>query len=891
MRSPRLIFAVAVVLVLISPAAAPAEVRLPALVGSHMVLQRDAPFRVWGWAAPGEAVRVAIGAARGGATAAADGRWSVDLPSQPAGGPLTLTITGRNAIALEDVWFGEVWVASGQSNMEWPLAQSTGGPEAATAGCDGLRLFTVAKATSLTPKDDVSGRWAPCDASTAPSFSAVAFFFGQELHRALGVEVGLVHSSWGGTPAEAWTSRDALAAEPFLQPMVADFDAALHDPEARRTFAARLEAWERKNYHQDGANEGLALGWAKPQTDASGWKPMDLPRPWEKAGLAIDGAVWFRRLLDVPAAWAGKDLRLSLGALDDFDMTYFGGEEIGRTGKETPGYYSVSRRYTVPGRLVKPGRTVIAVRVFDHYGGGGFSGASPEMTLGPATGPGEALPLAGPWEYRVERELAPAAPDFATQPRYPSADNPNSPTVLYGAMIAPLTPLAIRGAIWYQGESNAGAAFQYRTLFPALIRDWRRAWGRGDFPFLFVQLANYMARGAEPGESAWAELREAQALTLGLPGTGMAVAIDIGEAGDIHPRNKEDVGSRLARWALADSYGRDVVKSGPLYRSAAVEGNAIRVHFDHASGLCAAAGAAPRGFAVAGPDRRWRWAEARVDGETVLVSSAAVAPPVAVRYAWADNPEATLRNGAALPASPFRSDDWPMLTAPRAPADGRELVEAMHARYAGRWYRDLMLVQDVTRYREGREESRERVTEYLSLPGRVRAITGALEDGKAEIYSGGVFHLYEKGQLTRTVEYVHGVLILGFDVYVQEPERTIAQLEALGIDLARIREADWKGRPAWVVGAPEGDDATPQFWVEKDRLLCPRVVFRRPTAVLDVEMGRFEPLGEGWIAAELLFKRNGELAIREDYATFRLVDRMDPSLFDTKALKTSGPLP
>ena len=226
-----------------------------------------------------------------------------------------------------------------------------------------------------------------------------------------------------------------------------------------------------------------------------------------------------------------------------------------------------------------------------------------------------------------------------------------------------------------------------------------------------------------------------------------------------------------------------------------------------------------------------------------------------------------------------------------ASADGRELVKAMHARYAGRWYRDFMLVQDVTRYREGREESRERVTEYLSLPGRVRAITGALEDGKAEIYSGGVFHLYEKGQLIRTVEYVHGVLILGFDVYVQEPERTIAQLEALGIDLGRIREGEWKGRPAWVVGAAEGDDATPQFWVEKERLLCPRVVFRRPAGVLDVEMGRFEPLGEGWIAAELLFRRNGELAIREDYVTFRLVDRMDPALFDTKVLKTSGPLP
>jgi beta-xylosidase len=876
---------------LVVPPSAGADVRLPALVGSHMVLQRDAPARVWGWAAPGEVVRVAVAAASRQATADSDGRWSLDLPPQPAGGPFTMTIAGRNTIRLEDVWLGEVWVASGQSNMEWPLAQAKGGPEAAAAGCEGLRLFTVAKATSLQAKDDVSGQWAACDASTAPGFSAVAFFFGRELNRALGVTVGLVHSSWGGTPAEAWTSRGALDGEPSLRPLVADFDLALNDAEARKTFAARLEAWERANYHQDVANQGLANGWAKSETGSEGWGRMDLPQTWEKAGLAIDGAVWFRKAVEIPAAWAGQDLRLSLGALDDFDTTCFDGEEVGRTGHETPGYWAVPRHYGVPGRLVKAGRAVVAVRVFDHYGNGGFAGVAPDLWIAPAGPAAEKLPLAGPWEYRIERSLRPAMPDFATQPRYPSPDNPNSPTVLYGAMIAPLTPLSIRGAIWYQGESNASAAFQYRRLFPAMIRDWRRAWGRGDFPFLFVQLANYMARVAEPGDSQWAELREAQAMTLALAKTGMAVTIDIGESDDIHPRNKEDVGARLARWALADTYGRDVVKSGPLYRSSSVEGGAIRLRFEHAAGFATADGAPPKGFAIAGADRKWRWAEARIDGETVVVSSPEVRPPIAVRYAWADNPEATLRNGAGLPASPFRTDDWPMLTAPRAPADGRELVEAMHARYAGRWYRDFMLVQDVTRYREGREERREQVAEYISLPGRVRSITGPIEDGNAEIYADGVFHVYEKGLLAREQEYVHGVLHLGFDVYVQEPERTIAQLEALGVDLGRIREAQWKGRPAWVVGAAEGDDASPQFWVEKDRLLCTRVVWKRPTARLDVEMGRFEPLGEGWIAAELLFKRNGQPAIRESYVTFGLLDRIDPALFDTRTLKTTGPLP
>ncbi len=649
---------------LVVPAAA--EVRLPALVGSHMVLQRDQPARVWGWAAPGETVRVSVGSAAGQATTGPDGRWSVDLPAQPAGGPFELTIAGRNTITLDDVWAGEVWVASGQSNMEFQLASAIGGPEAAQAGCAGLRLFTVAKATSLLPKDDVSGQWAGCDASTAPGFSAVAFYFGRELAKALGVKIGLVHSSWGGTPAEAWTSREALAAEPSLRPMVADFEAALADPQAQKTFAARLDAWEKANYLQDTGNAGAAQGWQKPEAATTDWKSMEIPQQWEKAGLAIDGAVWFRRSLDVPAEWAGKDLRLSLGALDDFDTTYFAGEEIGHTGGETPGYWAVPRKYSVPGRLVKAGRTAIATRIFDHYGNGGFSGVVPDLWIAPADSSASPIALAGPWQYRIERALAPATPDFATQPRAPSADNSNSPTVLFSAMVAPLTPYTIRGAIWYQGESNAGAAYQYRTLFPTMIRDWRRAWGRGDFPFLFVQLANFMQRAGEPGESSWAELREAQTLTLAVPRTGMAVTIDIGEANDIHPRNKQDVGARLARWALADTYAKPVVKSGPLYVSATAESHALRVRLEHAAGLTTGDGKPARGFAIAGVDRKWHWAEARIENDTVLVSSPAVPLPVAVRYAWADNPEATLRNGEGLPASPFRTDDWPGLTAPRA---------------------------------------------------------------------------------------------------------------------------------------------------------------------------------------------------------------------------------
>jgi hypothetical protein len=424
-----------------------------------------------------------------------------------------------------------------------------------------------------------------------------------------------------------------------------------------------------------------------------------------------------------------------------------------------------------------------------------------------------------------------------------------------------------------------------------MIRAWRRAWGRGDFPFLFVQLANFMARNPEPGESTWAELREAQSLTLDLPNTGMAVIIDIGEADDIHPRNKVDVGHRLALWALADTYGRDVVKSGPLFASSAAEGGSVRVRFRHADGLTTSDGQAPKAFAVAGEDRQWRWADARIDGASLLVSSPDVPQPITVRYAWADNPEATLTNGEGLPASPFRTDDWPAITAPSEMVDGRALVRAMHARYADRWYRDLMLVQDVTYYEDGHETRQQRMAEYISLPGRVRAIIGDIEEGDADIYVDGAFHRFEDGQPAGRLATVHAVLVTGFDVYAQDPERSIAQLEELGIDLERLSESTWNGRPSWVVGAAPGDSETPQMWIEKDRLLCVRVLSRRPYGVLDVEMGGFEPLGEGWIATELVFKRNGALALREDYAEFRTLDRIDPALFDVVELKTTGPLP
>ncbi len=648
-------------------ASAAAEVQVPALIGDHMVLQQGTTVRLWGTAAAGEKVSVDVAGTGGKAVADARGAWEVRFGPVKAGGPHVLTITGRNTLSFSDVWFGEVWVASGQSNMEFPLSSARGSDAFLAEGCPKIRLFQVPKNPSLELKADVDGAWTACDAKTAPAFSAVALFFGRELSRSLDVPVGLIHSSWGGTPAEAWTSRGTLAAIPALKHYADSLDFSPDTETAAREYAAKLAEWEAKNYPAYVPPTAPAPGWAEPDTSAAAWETMTLPRFWESAGLDIDGAVWFRRAVDVPAAWAGRDLTLSLGPVDDFDVTYVNGEKVGGIGPETPRYWATPRVYRVPARLIRPGRNVIAVRAFDHYGQGGFSGRPAQMSLRPAdrTAADVGIPLDGAWEYKVELSLPPTHPDFSTQPQAPPGpDNPNTPTVLFGGMIAPLTPYAIRGAIWYQGEANADRAFEYRKLFPALIHDWRGAWRQPEMPFLFVQLANWQAAVPEPAESAWAELREAQLRTLSVEHTGMAVAIDIGEADDIHPKNKADVGHRLAQGALAGTYGRDVAPSGPLYDSFAQEGVAIRVRFRHAAGLTARGGP-PTGFAITADDHRWHWAEARIDGEAIVVRSPDVASPVAVRYGWANNPSCNLYNADGLPASPFRTDDWPGVTGPK----------------------------------------------------------------------------------------------------------------------------------------------------------------------------------------------------------------------------------
>lgn len=499
-------------LLLVGPSLVSADVRLPKIFGDNMVLQAHARVPVWGWADPGEEVHVLIGGQLRKTEANDQGRWRVDFDPFEYG-PVRFVVEGKNRIELRNVLVGEVWVCSGQSNMEWPVARAMNAEqEIASANYPEIRLFKVAKVVAAKPLDDTEGEWRVCSPETVRDFSAVGYFFARELHQRLGVPIGMIQAAWGGTPAEAWTSREALEADPELKPILERWDEILANyDEARKRYEEALRRWQEQA--RAARNEG---------------KPVP-PRP---------------------------------------------------------------------------------------------------------------RPPRGP-------------------------DHPHRPAGLYNGMICPIVPFAIKGVIWYQGESNASRAYQYRKLFRTMIRDWRRTWGQGDFPFLFVQLANFLARQAEPGESDWAELREAQMMALEEPNTAMAVAIDIGEANDIHPRNKQEVGRRLALAALAIAYGKDVVYSGPLFDHMKIEGNKVRLFFKHVDGGLVAKGGELRGFAIAGPDRKFVWAKAKIEGDTVVVWSDKVPNPVAVRYGWADNPDCNLYNKAGLPASPFRTDDWPGITVGR----------------------------------------------------------------------------------------------------------------------------------------------------------------------------------------------------------------------------------
>lgn len=636
--------------------------KLAAVFTDNMVLQQAAVVPVWGTAGHGIIVRICFAGQEKSARTNSKGNWQVNLEPLAANSiPQDMIISANDAahtrLVLRNILVGEVWVCSGQSNMEWPVARSQNQDiEIAGANFTGIRLLTIPRLVAEKPLKEIkAGAWTVCNQETAANFSAVGYFFGRELHRRLDLPVGLINASWGGTAAEAWTSKKSLLENPELAELVPQYERNISNlTELNAKYEKENRLLTQKT--RDVKNEGYPRGWADIPAPAGEWNDMELPGVWQSRGLNFSGILWFRKEIELPVEWVGRELRLSIGATDKSDTTYFNNIKVGGvTMADRPDAWSFLRSYTVPANLAGNGKNVIAVRVHSDRFAGGMTGPAVNMNLSCPALPGSPpIRLAGVWKYAIENNYG----QINIPPPPPGPNNPNSPSGLFNGMISPLLPFALRGAIWYQGESNANRAVQYQTLFPALIRDWRKHWGRGEFPFLFVQLANYMAEQSGPVEtSQWAELREAQTMTLRLPNTGMATTIDIGNAEDIHPQNKQDVGLRLALNALAKVYGRiDVAYSGPMFKTATREGKALRIHFDHVNGGLKCRGEKPLGFAIAGVNRKFVWAQAEIDGNTVLAQATEVSEPQFVRYAWADNPICNLYNGAGLPAVPFRSD-------------------------------------------------------------------------------------------------------------------------------------------------------------------------------------------------------------------------------------------
>lgn len=615
-----------------------ADVKMPGIFSDNMMLQRDVANPIWGRADPGEEITVSIHNQQLTIKADSAGLWKVMLKEIPAGGPYEMTVKGKNTLRFKNILAGDIWICSGQSNMEWPTGASVNGKqEVANSFRPRIRLLTVHKKAVTEAREEMEGQWKICNPSTVADFSAVGFFFGRLLQDSLNIPVGLIDASWGGTLIETWISEERLKEVPGMAAKI-DASKAKNSPERRGTLLERIEKITGPVPQGD---SGKKVQWEKPHHDYSGWKAFKVPQKWEEAGLEdLNGTVWLMREFVLSEAQAKSvEAVLSLGPVDDSDVTWINGVKAGETNSK----WNLAREYKVPKGILKSGKNVLVVKVVDNGGDGGFGGTPDQLNLRTSAGK---IPLAGEWKIQAG-EI-----DFGMKP------NQNF-TSLFNGMINPLLPFAIKGAIWYQGESNAGQAYQYRTLMPMLINDWRGRWGMGDFPFLMVQLANYgKDKDAAPGNSQWAELREAQLLTTQhTSNTGMAVTIDIGEGNDIHPRNKQEVGRRLGLYALGMVYGKDIAYSGPVYKSFKTEGKKLKIYFDHVGKGLEAVGGELKGFSVAGEDGIYKWAEAKIEGNAVVVSSPEIKSPKNVRYAWQDNPEyANLYNMAGLPATPFRTD-------------------------------------------------------------------------------------------------------------------------------------------------------------------------------------------------------------------------------------------
>ena len=645
------------------------NLKLPSLIGDNMVLQQKTNARIWGKAYPGRKITVkASWNAIGKAIAGDKGKWSVILPTPEAGGPYTISVSANDTtINILNVLIGEVWFCSGQSNMEMPLA---GWPPVDTimnssatiksSSISEIRLFNIQKKISDKPLDECTGKWEVSNPETVKQFSATAYFFGKKLQNELRVPVGLIESAWGGTPSESWTSPKALEQ---TGEFVKEIKAIAESAPIQAEYQKWLSTLKQVEVKAAGEDQWKGLGFNDESIPSSEfndgqWPVMALPTQFEAVIGDFDGAVWFRKKVEVPQEMVGKDLILSLGPIDDMDRTYLNGKLIGAN--EGSGVWQVDRNYDVPASIVTTGSIVIAVRVLDTQGGGGIYGAPEKMKLSVKNDPKILVPLKGDWKYEPVAELKGdkfyiydiSKNEFQNRKR-PIGIGAGTPTVLFNGMVNPALQYQIKGAIWYQGEANVGRAEQYSKIFPAMIRNWRESWGIKDFPFYFVQIAPYVYAGVDSTESAY--LREAQESALKLPGTGMAVTLDIATVMNIHPPYKIEVGNRLASLALNNDYGIKNQCNGPVYKSMVISAGGIKLQFDNAKDGLVAKKDKLTEFEIAGKDGHYVKANAKIVNNEVFVSSPNIKEPKSVRYCWRNGAEASLFSKAGLPAWQFRT--------------------------------------------------------------------------------------------------------------------------------------------------------------------------------------------------------------------------------------------
>lgn len=623
-----------------------ANVRMPLVFSDGMVLQRNKEIPVWGFADANESVEIHFNKQIKKTTADKNGKWTVNLSPEKAGGPFELMIIGKNKITIKNVLVGEVWICSGQSNMEFQVFKTMNSEkEISTADYPMIRHFGVAQDLSGTPKDDLKqGKWEVANKENVGNFTAVGYYFARKLYAELKIPIGIINTSWGGTNVETWTSREAFENSPDFKAMIADVpnvDINAIFETYKKSVLENLKKVQGFDVSMENEDQ-----FKNANFQDKNWPEIKVPSLWENQQIGnIDGIVWMRKTIVLTAEQAKKEAVLHLAKVDDEDKTYVNGVEIG-----TNNLWDAKRIYKIPVNVLKEGTNVIAVRITDYSGGGGIYGDPQDLKIDFKD---SNLPLEGIWKFNVIKVRIEVSPN-------------SYPSLLYNAMVNPLVPYAIQGALWYQGEANVWRAAEYKKSFPLMIHDWRTKFKQGNFPFYFVQLSTFDEFGGNSQKgSRWAELREAQLETLKLPNTGMAVTTDIGNAKDIHPTNKQDIGLRLAAIAMNNIYGKKQVHSGPTFKSQEIKGNQIFLTFDNiGSGLSTPNNDELRGFEIAGADKVFHSAKAIIKDNKVIVSSNEVQNPVAVHYGWADDDTAiNLFNKEKFPASPFRTDNWEMITA------------------------------------------------------------------------------------------------------------------------------------------------------------------------------------------------------------------------------------